>query len=314
MSVPTDPTKEQSQHEDDVLERIAKIVAQDAIPEGERHGGDDAAVLSPFVGEAIISTDVAVLGVHLDADLFPLSDLGYKAVASALSDLAAMGARPRGLVVAVTAPTGTDLEALHHGIADAAAEMNCPVVGGDLSRANDVAVTVTVFGECPGRGAVLRSGAKEGDELLVTGPLGRAAAGLRLRRAGAALSDELVLAHRRPWPLLREGMAARGAHVHAMMDLSDGLGLDLHRMADASNVGFELVELPVAEGATFEEALSGGEDYELLIATNDPGRLRLMFFDRGLRAPITLGVVVGDRLSRMLAGESFPRRGFEHQL
>jgi thiamine monophosphate kinase len=75
-----------------------------------------------------------------------------------------------------------------------------------------------------------------------------------------------------------------------------------------------LVELPVAEGATFEEALSGGEDYELLIATNDPGRLRLMFVDRGLRAPISLGFVVSDPGVRTLAGEPFPRRGFEHQL
>ena len=108
-------------------------------------------------------------------------------------------------------------------------------------------------------------------------------------------------------------MAARGAHVHAMMDLSDGLGLDLHRLADASNVGFELGEVPVAEGATFEEAVSGGEDYELLIATNDPGRLRLMFVDRGLRAPITLGVVVADRAVRTLAGEPLARQGFEHQ-
>jgi thiamine-monophosphate kinase len=314
MSAPTDPTKEQSQHEDDVLERIAKIVSQDTIPRGERHVGDDAAVLEPFVGEAIISTDIAVLGVHLDAELFSLSDLGYKAVTSALSDLAAMGARPRGLVVAVTAPPGTDLESLHFGIAEAAAITNCPVVGGDLSRGNDVAVTVTVFGECPGRGAVLRSGAREGDELLVTGPLGRAAAGLRRRREGASLNDELVEAQRRPWPRLAEGMAARGAHAHAMMDLSDGIGLDLHRMADASNVGFELSAIPVAEGATLEEAVSGGEDYELLIATNDPGRLRLMFLDRGLRAPISVGVVVADSARRTLAGEVFLRRGFEHQL
>jgi thiamine-monophosphate kinase len=314
MSVPTDPTKEQSQHEDDVLERIGKIVALDSTPRGELHLGDDAAVLLPFVGEAIVSTDVAVLGVHLDAELFPLGDLGFKAVASALSDLAAMGARPRALVTAVTAPPGSDLEALHRGIAEASVLANCPVVGGDLSRGHDVAVTVTVLGECPGRGAVLRSGAKEGDELLVTGPLGRAAAGLRLRRAGAALGDELVLAHRRPRPLLIEGMAARGAHVHAMMDISDGLGLDLHRMADASNVGFALSDVPVAEGATLEEAISGGEDYELLIATDDPGRLRLMFYDRGLRKPLTIGVVLGDSSLRTLAGETFLRRGFEHQL
>ena len=314
MSAPTDPTRERSQREDDVLERIAKIVTPERTPVGETHVGDDAAVLLPFVGQAIISTDVAVLGVHLDAALFPIEDLGYKAVMAALSDLAAMGARPRGLVVAVTAPPGTDVEALHHGIADAAALSDTPVVGGDLSRGLEVSVAVTVFGECPGRGAVLRNGAKPGDELLVTGPLGRAAAGLRRRRGGAELSDELVVAHRRPWPRLREGMAARGAHVHAMMDLSDGIGLDLHRMADASDVGFELSDVPLALGATLDEAISGGEDYELVIATNDPGRLRLLYLDRGLEAPITIGVVVEDPAVRTLAGSPFERRGFEHDL
>jgi thiamine-monophosphate kinase len=314
MNAPTDPTRERSQREDDVLERIAKIVAPERTPVGETFIGDDAAVLAPFVGQAIVSTDVAVLGVHLDADLFPLEDLGYKAVMAALSDLAAMGARSRGLVVAVSAPSGTDLEALHHGIADAAAFASTPVVGGDLSRGTDVSVAVTVFGECPGRGAVLRSGARPGDEVLVTGPLGRAAAGLRRRRDGESLTDELVIAHRRPWPRLREGMAARGAHVHAMMDLSDGIGLDLHRMADASDVGFALSELPVAEGATLEEATGGGEDYELLIATNDAGRLRMLFLDRGLEAPITIGVVVEDPAVRTLGGVPFERRGFEHDL
>jgi thiamine-monophosphate kinase len=314
MSAPTDPTRERSQREDDVLERIAKIVAPERTPAGETYVGDDAAVLAPFVGQAIISTDVAVLGVHLDAVLFPLEDLGYKAVMAALSDLAAMGARPRGLVVAVSAPPGTDLEALHRGVADAAALASTPVVGGDLSRGADVTVAVTVFGECPGRGAVLRSGAQPGDELLVTAPLGRAAAGLRRRRAGAELSDELVVAHRRPWPRLREGTAARGAHVHAMMDLSDGIGLDLHRMADASDVGFALTGLPVANGATLDEAISGGEDYELVIATNDPGRLRLLYLDRGLEAPITIGRVVEDPAVRTLEGEPFERRGFEHNL
>ena len=314
MSAPTDPTRERSQHEDDVLERIAKIVTRDTISVGERHVGDDAAVLKPFVGEAIISTDVAVLGVHLEETLFPIEDLGYKAVMAALSDLAAMGARPRGLVVAVIAPTGTDLDALHHGVAEAAQLANTPVVGGDLSRGRDVSVAVTVFGECPGRGAVLRSGAKPGDELLVTGPLGRAAAGLRRRRAGAPLSDQLVEAHRRPWPRLSEGMAARGAHAHAMIDLSDGIGLDLHRLADASGVGFALDDLPVADGATEEEAISGGEDYELLIATNDAGRLRMVFYDRGLREPITIGMVLQDPLRRTLGGDVFERRGFEHEL
>jgi thiamine-monophosphate kinase len=317
MNASIDPPAPPSEHlrrEDDVLERIAAIVARRTVPPGEVHLGDDAAVLAPFAGQTLISTDVAVLGVHLDAALFPLEDLGFKAVAAAVSDLAAMGARPRAAVAAVSSPPGTDLEELHRGIADAATITNCPIVGGDLTRSNDVAVAVTVMGECPDRGAVLRSGAKAGDEILVTGPLGRSAAGLRRRREGAPLNDELVVAHRRPWPRIDEGIAARNAGVHAMMDLSDGLGIDLHRLADASRVGFELSQVPTAAGATLEEATSGGEDYELLIVTNDPARLRMIFLDRGLRPPITIGTIKADPLVRRCAGEEFERRGWQHQL
>jgi thiamine-monophosphate kinase len=317
MNASIDPPAPPSEHirrEDDVLERIAAIVGRRKIPSGEVHVGDDAAVLAPFVGQALISTDVAVLGVHLDETLFPLEDLGFKAVAAAVSDLAAMGGRPRAAVVAVSSPPGTDLEELHRGIADAATITNCPIVGGDLTKSRDVAVAVTVMGECPDRGAVLRSGAKAGDEILVTGPLGRSAAGLRRRRAGAPLNDELVVAHRRPWPRIEEGIAARNAGAHAMMDLSDGLGLDLHRLADASRVGFELSHVPVAQGATLEEASSGGEDYELLIVTGDSARLRMIFIDRGLRAPVTIGTIHRDVNVRLCDGEVFERRGWQHQL
>ena len=202
---------ESTRGEDDVIKRISAILGRGPIPRGERHIGDDAAVLSPFVGQALISTDVAVLGVHLDGSIFPLEDLGFKAVASAVSDLAAMGGRPKGAVVAVSSPPGTDLEELHRGISDAAVITSCPIVGGDLTRGNDVSVAVTVFGECPGKGAVLRSGARPGEKILVTGPLGRSSAGLRRRRAGASLQDELVVAHRRPWPRLAEGIAAFAA-------------------------------------------------------------------------------------------------------
>ncbi|MGH9021437.1 MAG: thiamine-phosphate kinase [Acidimicrobiales bacterium] len=311
---PPTPFREPYRREDDVLERIAAIVGRRAAPEGEVYVGDDAAVLAPIAGEALLSTDAAVLGVHLDAELFPLEDLGFKAVAAAVSDLAAMGGRPRALVVAVGAPPGADLEELHRGIADAAAVTNCPVVGGDLTASRDVCVVVSVLGECPDRGAVLRRGAIAGDELLVTGPLGRSAAGLRRRRAGASLDDPLVVAHRRPWPRLDEGVAARGAGVHAMMDLSDGIGLDLHRLCDASGVGFELDEVPVADGATLDEAVGGGEDYELLIATSDAARLRMIFADRGLREPITIGRVVADRATRTLGGVGLERRGYQHRL
>lgn len=305
---------ESTRGEDDIIKRIAAILGRGPIPDGERHIGDDAAVLAPFVGQALISTDVAVLGVHLDESLFPLEDLGFKAVASAVSDLAAMGGRPKGAVIAVSSPPGTDLEELHRGIADAAVITGCPIVGGDLTRAHDVSVAVTVVGECPGKGAVLRSGARPGEKILVTGPLGRSSAGLRRRRAGASLQDELVVAHRRPWPRLAEGIAARGAGASAMMDLSDGLGLDLHRLADASNVGFALDQVPVADGATYDEAIGGGEDYELLIVTPNVERLRMIFSDRGLRQPIQIGWTVEDVTQRTLRGESFERRGWQHQL
>jgi thiamine-monophosphate kinase len=311
---PPDPDKDLVRREDAVLERIAAIVGRRKPPAGEVHMGDDAAVLAPFVGEALVSTDVAVLGVHLDPAIFPLEDLGFKAVASAVSDLAAMGGRPRAAVVAVTAPPGTDLEELHRGIADAAAATDCPIVGGDLAQSHDVSVAVTVLGETPGRGSVLRSGAHDGDVLLVTGPLGRSAAGLRRRRAGAALDDPLVVAHRRPWPRLREGVAARHASASAMIDLSDGLALDLHRLATASGVGFRLHDVPVAEGATDVEALSGGEDYELLIATANPDRLRAIFESRGLHQPIEIGVVVADETMRTLRGTDLAPLGYQHQL
>jgi thiamine-monophosphate kinase len=311
---PPVPDQDPVRREDAVLERIAAIVGRRKTPAGEVHIGDDAAVLAPFVGEALVSTDVAVLGVHLDPALFPLEDLGFKAVASAVSDLAAMGGRPRAAVVAVSAPPGTDLEELHRGIADAAAATDCPIVGGDLAQSRDVSVAVTVLGETPGRGSVLRSGARPGDVLLVTGPLGRSAAGWRRRRAGAPLDDPLVVAHRRPWPRIREGVAARHAGAHAMIDLSDGLALDLHRLATASSVGFVLHDVPVAPGATEDEALSGGEDYELLIATANPERLRAIFESRGLRQPIEIGLVDKDASVRTLRGSALAPLGFQHSL
>jgi thiamine-monophosphate kinase len=312
ISTPFDPSAEGPRREDAVLERIVEILGGKGLLKEIRNIGDDCAVLEPFVGQTLVSTDVCVYGVHLDDQIFGVEDLGYKAMTSAISDIAAMGGRVRGALIGVSAPAGTDLELLHYGVADAAAVTGCPVVGGDLTQSNQLAVSVTVLGECPGGGAVLRSGARPGDTLLVTGPLGRSAAGLRRARAGVALNDELVLAHRHPWPRLAEGQAARGASASAMMDLSDGLGLDLHRLADASGVGVELTDLPVAEGATSEEAWSGGEDYELLIATSDPDRLALVFADRGLRAPLVIGRCVQDATSRRYRGADLPRSGYQH--
>jgi len=201
------------------------------------------------------------------------------------------------------------------GVAEASTATGCPVAGGDVSAAGELVVAVTVLGTVEGDGtAVSRSGASAGDAVLVTGPCGGSAAGLRELRAGAGSGSGE--AYRRPVARLREGEAARRAGVHAMIDVSDGLALDLHRLADASGVGFALDEVPVAEGANLEEALGGGEDYELLIALDEgaSGALVHDFVERGLRRPIRIGSLVGDPRTRLLGGDELARLGWQHRL
>ena len=241
--------------------------------------GDDAAVLAETRGRIILTTDVSVAGVHGDLELIGLDDLGWRAFTAAVSDVAAMGGRPLGAVVAVAGPAATDLDLLYDGIAASSEAHGCPVVGGDLSNADQVVVAIAVSGHVDGDpGPVLRSGARPGHRLFVTGPLGASAAGLRsLRsRAGAraptggrpqgagsradVASDEDIgveMAHRRPRARLVEGETARRAGATAMIDVSDGLLADLGHVADASGVGFALDRVPVFPGATIEDALRG---------------------------------------------------------
>jgi thiamine-monophosphate kinase len=196
-------------------------------------------------------------------------------------------------------------------------------VGGDLSTATELVLAVTVVGQVEGEpGPVLRSGAQAGDELFVTGPLGGAAAGLRALRARAADDtrpgartgghEPLELAHRRPRARLDEGETARRAGAGAMVDVSDGLLADLGHIADASGVGFRLDQVPVYPGATIDDALGGGEDYELVMATARPRRLLTAFAEAGLRTPISVGTCTTNRSERTLAGEPTVPLGWEH--
>jgi len=278
---------------------------------------DDAAVLDVPGGALVLSVDSVVEGVHVDLSVCTPGDVGWKALMGALSDLAAMGASPLGALVALCVPGGSGQGevalGVMGGVAEASTATGCPVVGGDVSAAGEVVVAVTVVGTVEGDGAaVSRSGASAGDALLVTGPCGGAAAGLRELRAGAGSGD----AYRRPVARLREGEAARRAGAHAMIDVSDGLALDLHRLADASGLGFVLDDVPVAPGATLDEALGGGEDYELLIAVSEdeaPG-LPDRFTAAGLRRPIPIGAFTEDRGVRTLRGRVLDRLGWQHRL
>lgn len=296
-----------------------------APPSGETWIGDDAAVLIEGTGYRLLATDLTVAGVHADLEVMSLADLGWRAMVSALSDIAAMGGSPRHALVGVAGPPSTDLDLLYEGLGSAAASHGCPVVGGDLSTAGQLVVAVTVTGrvdEAPP--PVLRSGARPGDAIFVTGALGASAAGLRVLRSPPRTMEpagngdrygadaSLVEAHVRPTARVEEGSVARRAGVDAMIDVSDGLSADLGHLAEASGVGVEIDLVPVSRGASEEEALGGGEDYELVMATRQQDRLIRAFEEAGLRAPIRIGTCTSDPSSRTLRGETLPRMGFEH--
>jgi thiamine-monophosphate kinase len=301
----------------------------DVVPRpGESWIGDDAAVIdSDGRGRLLVSADLVVEGVHFDLRYGGLDDTGWKALMVAASDIAAMGARPAFALLSLAAPAGTDIDAFGAGVAQASAELGCPVVGGDLSLGPAVVASVTVAGFLPedGRPPMLRSGAQPGDTLLVTGSLGASAAGLRLVRAtdrgaisGMASAPEprsaaLIAAHLRPRALVDEGIAAREGGASAAIDLSDGLASDARRLADASEVGMVIDVVPIAPGATESEAVGGGEDYALLVAVSDPEPLRASFSASGLREPVVIGRCTDEPGRLLLRGEPLPSTGWHHR-
>lgn len=242
--------------------------------------GDDAAVLVPNGRAQVYSVDSQVEGVHFRHDLLAPSDIGFRAMTAALSDLAAMGARPRAALMALIVPKAMSdaaLYALVDGAAAAQREYACPIVGGNLARGSQLSVTTTVIGEALSS-PLTRAGASAGDELYVTGELGGAALGLSLLDGKTDLdAPRSIERWRRPAARIQDGLALV-ALASAAIDLSDGLLQDLRHLAQASGVAVE-IELPLVpvhaellrhghalglDPALF--ALGAGEDYELAFA------------------------------------------------
>lgn len=289
-----------------VIERLRSRLPP--APRGEVWAGDDAAVVREGHGPMLLAADLVVAGVHADLELVGLDDVGWKALAVNVSDIAAMGGRATHALVSVVLPGAeVDLDLLYDGLLAAARAYDCPIVGGDLSAGPELVVSVAVTGALDGPAPpVLRSGARPGDTVFVTGPLGRSALGLRQLRAGKGDG----LPHRRPAARVGEGVAARAGGATAMIDVSDGLALDLRRLADASRAGVALATVPVAEGATLDDALGGGEDYELLFTAPDAERLQAAFAQAGLDAPLVIGRCTADVAERTLDGERLPDVGW----
>jgi thiamine-monophosphate kinase len=247
--------------------------------------GDDAAVVAMPDGRCVVTTDMLVEGVHFRRDWSEAYDVGRKAAAANLADVAAMGARGSGLVVGLGMPPDLPVEwvlALADGLRDEAAGVGAVVVGGDMAKSPVVTVSVAAIGELDGREPVTRAGASEGDLVAVCGQLGRAAAGLALLRRGFRSPRALVDAHRRPQPPYAAGVTAAVSGATAMCDVSDGLLADLGHVATASGVAIVIdphtleVDAALADAAAalgadpMEFLLTGGEDHALA-ATFAPG-------------------------------------------
>jgi thiamine-monophosphate kinase len=266
---------------------VAAMLAELRIRGDVRVGiGDDAAVVGPDPG-TLIAHDMVVEDVHFRWTTHSPGDVGHLCLAVNLSDIAAMGGRPSAAVVGIAGPLERLGEAHIREVyraMDALAETaGCAIVGGDLSRAPVTMIGVTVIGTMPdGLAAVTRSGARVGDAVCVTGPLGRSAAGRALLddpppRLPAGFSV-LIDAHRRPTPRIDTGQRLAVAGASAMMDISDGLIIDAERLAVASDcrivVDLDTVPVEPAVAAVARDrgtrpdlfAATGGEDYELLVA------------------------------------------------
>ncbi len=274
--------------------------------------GDDCAVLRLGNKEWVAAADMLVSGHHFGGWASP-EDVGYKAVAVNVSDVAAMGGTPRFVLVSGGAGEPETTLRCMEGVLEACEEFGVYPLGGDTTRADSLTVNVTIMGELAGR-AVLRSGARSGDLLAVTGELGASAAGFLVLESGGDAPGRLIRKHLRPEPRVEAGRVASEVGAHAMIDLSDGLASDVCHICEQSGVGcrIDLGMLPITRDTreaarSFSRdaeilAATGGEDYELLIAA--PERV-LEDLARRVKVPLAvIGEVTEGEILFVRGGET----------
>ena len=268
---------------------IERIRARFPSPKWAMGIGDDCAVVPQQNGqESLISTDMLIEGTHFLRDDITPYQLGWKSAAVNLSDIAAMGGHPLGTFLSLALPANLSVEWIDEflrGYADISGQFSVPLLGGDTTASPDrICINVTVYGETPYGRERLRSAARVGDLICVTGALGDSAAGLKaILKGGERDADVQMLIDRHylPKPRIAEGIElAANLQVHAMMDISDGIGSDLQHILDASGVGAEIKteDIPLSLALKrvckrlgwdpLELAIGGGEDYELLFTCN----------------------------------------------
>ena len=324
MGVLLEPVLRKPQNEDSILRKIAASSLSSLLPRAAQSValgiGDDAALFRPKQGfQTILTCDWFLEGTHFLRQKHTPDAVGWKCLARAVSDIAAMGGIPRCFLLSLALPethTGHWLDQFLGGLRRASRKFQCVLVGGDTTRRDEILINVTVVGEVRAGHAVLRSGARAGDIIYVSGPLGEAELGLQLLRRAkgfASRNNPLLRKHLYPEPRLQLGLwLAEKKIATAMMDLSDGLSSDLARLCAASGVGALLergkipqVQVPVAVlkhgGDPLQLALHGGDDYELLF-TVPPRKVRFLpksFQGVGLTA---IGKITRSRKVLLLGG------------
>jgi thiamine-monophosphate kinase len=253
--------------------------------------GDDCAIYRPKSGEDLVFTsDLLIEDVHFTTELFPPQAIGHKALAVSLSDIAAMGAVPKFALLSLAIPANCGelwIRSFFRGLHKLARRFDTTLAGGDLSRSDKIVCDVTVCGAVRRGKALRRDGARPGDSVFVSGPLGRP-----------------WQRHQKPEPRVELGRKLSG-RATSCMDLSDGLSLDLHRLCLASQTAAELDRVPVRRGASLELALHGGEDYELLF-TLPPRKA-------APAGTIRIGrMVEGEAGAVTLHGSPLPPGGYDH--
>lgn len=274
--------------------------------------GDDAAAWESHNGAYLATTDTLVQDVHFNLDVIKWDELGWKALAVNLSDIAAMGGTPQYALLSLALPgalEAKDISEFLHGMMRLAVKFGVVIVGGNVAMAPTVVITMTVIGSCQDKAMLKRSTASPGEHIAVTGYLGSSAAGLEMLKgrvtADAKTSGMLRKAHLQPVPRIREGQILLEQGVKTAIDISDGLVADLHHICESSRVGANLKvdEVPVhplvmAHFANYRElALKGGEDYELLFTGDQASVARAK---RALTCPVT---VIGE-----ITKENLPAR------
>ena len=320
--------------EDDLIARLREICAR-AAPENLVLGiGDDAAAWRPSRSRlSVITTDALVENVHFTLDAMTPREVGLRALAANLSDIAAMGARPVLATIALGVNARSDaawIRALYEGMAELAGRSRCALAGGDITRSPAISIAITVVGEVRPSNLKRRSGARPGDVVALSAPLGASHAGLRLLRERPDLAaDErfaaALRAFRTPEPHLAQGRwfgASRS--VHALMDSSDGLSTDLARLCAASGVGAVIESVPVHPAASRvaellgddaeRYALDGGEDFALVaaIAAHAFDYLAGRYAQRFGTALLRAGTITAEAGIRRPDGQRIAAGGWDH--